>query len=147
LPPHHGHRTRPPLRGQLVANRTRPRLRARIHPPGGGPGECTGQQNGPDAVVPGRLGRPKSLGRRRGQRSQQQPMDHNQRKPSMNRKNALVVRGGWDGHQPVETTELFIPYLKANGYDVRVEESPAVYADPGYMATVDLIVQCNTMTT
>ncbi len=65
----------------------------------------------------------------------------------MSVKNALVVRGGWDGHQPVETTELFIPYLKANGFDVRVEESPAVYADAGYMATVDLIVQCNTMTT
>ncbi|MHA7176214.1 ThuA domain-containing protein [Arthrobacter sp. Sr24] len=65
----------------------------------------------------------------------------------MSSKNALVVRGGWDGHQPVETTELFIPYLKDNGYDVRVEESPAVYADADYMATVDLIVQCNTMTT
>jgi type 1 glutamine amidotransferase len=45
-----------------------------------------------------------------------------------------VVRGGWDGHQPVEATELFIPYLKDNGYDVRVEESPKVYADADYMA-------------
>lgn len=62
-------------------------------------------------------------------------------------KNALVVRGGWDGHQPVEATDLFIPHLRANGFDVRVEESPAVYADAGYMADVDLIVQCNTMTT
>ncbi|WP_104086339.1 ThuA domain-containing protein [Arthrobacter sp. GMC3] len=62
-------------------------------------------------------------------------------------KNALVVRGGWDGHQPVEATELFIPHLKANGFTVRVEESPAVYADADYMAGVDLIVQCNTMTT
>jgi type 1 glutamine amidotransferase len=32
------------------------------------------------------------------------------------RKNALVVRGGWDGHQPVEATEEFIPYLKEQGY-------------------------------
>ena len=39
---------------------------------------------------------------------------------------ALVVRGGWDGHQPIEATELFIPFLKANGFDVRVEESTAV---------------------
>lgn len=62
-------------------------------------------------------------------------------------KNALVVRGGWDGHQPVEATELFMPHLAASGYSVRVEESPAVYADAGYMASVDLIVQCNTMTT
>lgn len=62
-------------------------------------------------------------------------------------KAALVVRGGWDGHQPYEATELFIPYLKENGYDVRVEESPMVYADAGYMAGVDLIMQCVTMST
>jgi type 1 glutamine amidotransferase len=58
---------------------------------------------------------------------------------------ALIVRGGWDGHHPVESTELFIPFLEANGYDVRVEESPAVYADHEAMAGVDLIVQSVTM--
>jgi type 1 glutamine amidotransferase len=62
-------------------------------------------------------------------------------------KRALVVRGGWDGHQPVEATELFLPFLRANGYDVRVEESPAVYVDAPYLSTVDLIVQSNTMST
>src|SRR6187402_3918877 len=41
---------------------------------------------------------------------------------------ALVVRGGWDGHHPVEATELFIPFLEANGYDVRIDGSPEVYA-------------------
>jgi len=60
-------------------------------------------------------------------------------------KNALVVRGGWDGHQPVETTNVFIPFLEANGFNVRIEESPAIYADVEYMATVDLIQQTNTM--
>jgi type 1 glutamine amidotransferase len=62
-------------------------------------------------------------------------------------KRALVVRGGWDGHQPIEATDLFIPHLAANGYSVRVEGSPRVYADADYMASVDLIVQCNTMAT
>ena len=61
-------------------------------------------------------------------------------------KKALVVRGGWDGHQPVEATELFIPFLLENGFEVRVEESSAVYADEEYLRTVDLIVQANTMT-
>ena len=42
---------------------------------------------------------------------------------------ALIVRGGWSGHQPVEATELFIPFLIDNGYEVRIEESPEVYAD------------------
>mgnify|MGYP003677767301 CR=1 FL=1 len=58
---------------------------------------------------------------------------------------ALVVRGGWDGHQPVEATGLFIPFLEANGFEVRVEESTAVYADAGVLAATDLIVQSNTM--
>jgi hypothetical protein len=62
-------------------------------------------------------------------------------------RHALVVRGGWDGHQPVETTDLFIPFLKANGFTVRVEESAAPYADSSYMARVDLVVQTNTMST
>ena len=60
---------------------------------------------------------------------------------------ALVVRGGWDGHQPVEATDLFIPYLKDQGFDVRVEDSPAPYADAGLMGGMDLVVQCMTMST
>ena len=60
-------------------------------------------------------------------------------------KTALVVRGGWDGHRPVEATELFIPFLEGTGYDVRVEESPKIYADADFMAGVDLIMQCMTM--
>ena len=60
-------------------------------------------------------------------------------------KNALIMRGGWDGHQPVEATDSFIPFLTANGYQVRVEETTAVYADAEYMATVDVVVQTNTM--
>ena len=63
------------------------------------------------------------------------------------RKTALVVRGGWDGHQPVEATDRFIPFLKDNGYGVRVEESPKIYADVDYMTGVDLIMQCMTMST
>ena len=58
-----------------------------------------------------------------------------------------MVRGGWDGHQPVEATELFIPHLMKHGYQVRIETSPRVYADAEVMAEVDLIVQCMTMST
>lgn len=60
---------------------------------------------------------------------------------------ALVVRGGWDGHQPVEATDMFLPFLREHGFEVRVEGSPAVYAEADYMAGVDLIVQCMTMST
>ncbi|MGO4536640.1 ThuA domain-containing protein [Leifsonia sp. 2MCAF36] len=60
-------------------------------------------------------------------------------------KHALVVRGGWDGHMPVETTDSFIPFLRDNDFDVRVEEGTAVYADEAYLEGVDLVVQVNTM--
>ncbi|HIT75900.1 MAG TPA: ThuA domain-containing protein [Candidatus Avipropionibacterium avicola] len=60
---------------------------------------------------------------------------------------ALVVRGGWDGHQPVEATDLFIPHLEENGFTVEVHDSPEPYADPGLMAGIDLVMQCVTMST
>ena len=31
-------------------------------------------------------------------------------------KRALVVRGGWGGHEPFECTDVFIPFLKENVY-------------------------------
>jgi uncharacterized protein len=62
-------------------------------------------------------------------------------------RSALIVRGGWYGHQPVEATDLFIPYLEEQGFAVRVADSPAPYADAALMADVDLIVQCMTMST
>jgi uncharacterized protein len=58
---------------------------------------------------------------------------------------ALVVRGGWAGHRPVEATDLFIPFLKDHGYAVRVEESTEIYADAAELAETDLILQCVTM--
>jgi len=63
------------------------------------------------------------------------------------KKSALVVRGGWEGHQPVEATDLFIPFLEEHGYAVRVEDSPAAYADADYMAGVDLVLPCVSMST
>ncbi|MGV9498232.1 ThuA domain-containing protein [Streptomyces sp. NPDC003642] len=63
----------------------------------------------------------------------------------MTQKRALVVRGGWEGHEPVKATELFLPFLRDNGYAVRVEESTDVYADTAEMARTDLVVQCVTM--
>lgn len=60
---------------------------------------------------------------------------------------ALVVRGGWDGHQPVETTDSFVPFLTENGYEVHVEDETTVYADADYMAGVDVVVQTVTMST
>ncbi|MGW3117639.1 ThuA domain-containing protein [Streptomyces sp. NPDC001107] len=63
----------------------------------------------------------------------------------MQPKKALVVRGGWEGHRPVQATELFLPFLEKSGFTVRVEESTDVYADAAEMASTDLVVQCVSM--
>jgi type 1 glutamine amidotransferase len=60
---------------------------------------------------------------------------------------ALVVRGGWAGHEPVKATDLFIPYLRERGFAVEVADSPAPYADADLMGATDLVVQCMTMAT
>ena len=63
----------------------------------------------------------------------------------MSTRRALVVRGGWEGHDPIGTTEEFLPFLDEQGFSVTVEESLEVYADGDFMRSVDLVLQCWTM--
>lgn len=58
---------------------------------------------------------------------------------------ALVVRGGWEGHRPVEATDLFLPFLSQAGFQVKTAESLDVYEDAELLAATDLVVQCWTM--
>ncbi|GHH72969.1 hypothetical protein GCM10018793_10850 [Streptomyces sulfonofaciens] len=58
---------------------------------------------------------------------------------------ALVVRGGWEGHQPVTITDLFLPFLKEQGFTVDVFDSLTVYEDADLLAAADLVVQCWTL--
>lgn len=60
---------------------------------------------------------------------------------------ALVVRGGWDGHKPVEATEMFVPWLERSGFAVTKSDTLDCYADPEVMAGTDLVVQCWTQGT
>jgi len=63
----------------------------------------------------------------------------------MTGRQALIVRGGWEGHKPVEATELFVPFLERSGFGIRIEEDNEVYADREVMDRTDLIVQSVTM--
>jgi uncharacterized protein len=54
----------------------------------------------------------------------------------------LVVRGGWEGHQPLRSSEAVIPFLRSRGFDVAVSESLDVYVDATVMGELDLVVQC-----
>ncbi|MEI7832820.1 MAG: ThuA domain-containing protein, partial [bacterium] len=58
---------------------------------------------------------------------------------------ALMVWGGWDGHEPKQCVEIFAPFLTAQGYDVRISDSLDVYLEADYMATLSLIVPVWTM--
>ncbi|PFG43880.1 hypothetical protein ATJ88_2596 [Isoptericola jiangsuensis] len=63
----------------------------------------------------------------------------------MTARTALVVRGGWEGHDPVGTTDAMLPVLRDAGFDVTVENTLEVYADEDVMGATDLVVQCWTM--
>ncbi|GAA4609405.1 type 1 glutamine amidotransferase [Actinoplanes octamycinicus] len=52
---------------------------------------------------------------------------------------ALIVRGGWAGHEPVAATDLFRGFLSDNGFAIRVADTLDAYAEPG---DYQLIVQC-----
>ncbi len=62
-------------------------------------------------------------------------------------KSALMVRGGWDGHAPVEATDRFAAVLERRGYRITKSESLDSYLDAALLADTDLIVQCWTMGT
>jgi hypothetical protein len=56
-----------------------------------------------------------------------------------------MVWGGWDGHEPKQCVDRFEPFLKQQGFEVRVENSLEVYKDEAYMKSLSLIVPCWTM--
>jgi type 1 glutamine amidotransferase len=55
---------------------------------------------------------------------------------------ALIVRGGWEGHEPVACTELLRPFLVEHGFEIHVADTLDVYADAVVLESADLIVQC-----
>lgn len=60
-------------------------------------------------------------------------------------KRALMVWGGWEGHEPRECVELFADVLRGEGFEVRVEDHLDVYLDEPYMRSLDLVVPIWTM--
>jgi type 1 glutamine amidotransferase len=57
---------------------------------------------------------------------------------------ALIVWGGWDGHQPEECASIVRGMLVEDGFDVRVENSTAAFSKSG-LADIDLVVPIVTM--
>lgn len=58
---------------------------------------------------------------------------------------AVLVAGGWEGHEPHITTDIFVPGLVRNGFFVKVYDTLDVYTCPDTMGQADLVVQCWSM--
>ena len=62
-------------------------------------------------------------------------------------KKALIVWGGWDGHEPEACMKVFAPILEGDGFDVTVSDSMDSYTDEALMSSLDLVVPVWTMGT
>jgi type 1 glutamine amidotransferase len=60
-------------------------------------------------------------------------------------RHALLVRGGWEGHDPVNTTDRYAKFLASESFEVSTSDSLDAYLDD--LSGLDLIVQCWTMGT
>lgn len=62
-----------------------------------------------------------------------------------NLKSALLVWGGWDGHEPKQCVDIFAPVLQEQGFDVEVSDSLDSYLDEAKMMSLSLVVPVWTM--
>jgi hypothetical protein len=60
-------------------------------------------------------------------------------------KSALIVWGGWEGHEPKQCVDIFAPWLESQGFKVEVSHSLDAYLDLAKLKTLDLIVHVFTM--
>jgi len=60
-------------------------------------------------------------------------------------KKVLYVYGGWNGHEPEQCRDLFVPWLESEGAEVYLCDNLSCYGDSSLMAGVDLIIQHVTM--
>ncbi|MGG1599530.1 ThuA domain-containing protein [Paenibacillus naphthalenovorans] len=60
-------------------------------------------------------------------------------------KQALIVWGGWPGHQPEQVAAIFRGILEGSGYEVEVSDKLEAFADAQKLMALDLIVPVWTM--
>lgn len=58
---------------------------------------------------------------------------------------ALIVRGGWTGHEPVETSDRVAAALRATGATVEVSDDLDRFRDADHLKSLDLVVPMRTM--
>ena len=60
-------------------------------------------------------------------------------------RSALVVWGGWEGHEPKQCVDIFAPWLESPGFTVEISPSLDAHLDLDKLKTLDLIVHIFTM--
>ena len=60
-------------------------------------------------------------------------------------KKALIVFGGWDGHEPRQVSEVFANILEENHFSVEVSDSLGSFADEEKLKALHLIIPVWTM--
>ena len=58
---------------------------------------------------------------------------------------ALIVQGGWDGHEPVQVSERFGSVLKKEGFKVEISDTLDSLLDTEYLQSLHLLVPAWTM--
>ena len=60
-------------------------------------------------------------------------------------KSALIIWGGWDGHEPKQCVDIFAPILEENGFQVEVSPTLDSYLAEEKMKSLSLVVPVWTM--
>ena len=58
---------------------------------------------------------------------------------------ALIVQGGWDGHEPVQISQTFAKVLHAEGFDVEISDTLDSFLDVEKLKKLHIIVPVWTM--
>ncbi|MFN8490483.1 MAG: ThuA domain-containing protein [Caldilineaceae bacterium] len=62
-------------------------------------------------------------------------------------KKALIVWGGWEGHEPKQCADIFAPLLRERGFEVEVSDTLDSYLNKEMMMSLSLVVPIWTMGT
>ncbi len=74
-------------------------------------------------------------------------MENNGKKGLKWKEKALIVQGGWDGHEPVLVSGIFKKMLEENGFTVEVSDTLDSFLDAEKLKALHLIVPVWTMGT
>ena len=58
---------------------------------------------------------------------------------------ALIVYGGWDGHDPVPCKDRYAAWLRSRGWDVTTSDTMDIYLDKPFMEGLDVVIPIWTM--